>query len=85
MRLSMLPIVERTNLARNAVNSQLQALAADQFVLTIGGDRMDDALRAVVKPALQRELAGRLASLNRDLESYGVTVDSDGPVALITS
>ncbi|MEO7335776.1 MAG: hypothetical protein ABIV63_04260 [Caldimonas sp.] len=74
MKLSLLPLVELADVVRQVVLAELAALDADNFVVTINGSRQDDALRAVAKPVLERELRGRLASLDRDLQAYGVDV-----------
>lgn len=79
MKLSMLGIVQRTVQARDLVQRELAALESGELVITLGGCPQDDAMKAVATPAIERELLGRIASLNRDLETYGVTVDHREP------
>lgn len=74
MKLSMLSIVNRTDDALRRTQESIAQVEADGFVITIGGERQDDAMLARVKPVLLSELAGRKASLERDLASYGVVL-----------
>lgn len=74
MKLSMLPIVERTVAARNKVLAELEAVKVNAFTVSINGDRQDMAMMAIAKPSIELELNSRLLSLNSDLESYGVAV-----------
>ena len=75
MKLSMLPIVERTVKARLRIDDQLAALNSDLLLIVVGGAQLDEAMAALVKPGVLRELTARKASLDRDLASYGVSVD----------
>lgn len=72
MRLSMNDRVQRTIETRNHQLESLVSLENEDFVVTIGGQRQDDAMLALVKPALERELLGRTSSLDRDLVAFGV-------------
>lgn len=74
MKLSMLAIVNRTVGALTQVDRDIAAVELGQYVVSIAGQGNDEALAAVAKSVLLSELAGRRASLLRDLESYGVDV-----------
>lgn len=75
MKLSILPIVDRTVMARRKAQSDLALVETDKFVVMIDGHPQDDALKSAAKSAIVAELTGRIASLERDLDSYGVQVD----------
>jgi hypothetical protein len=84
MRLSMLEIVKRTAFCRCRVLADLEAVREGKFRITIDGEPQDGAMMAIARPAIESELNGRLASLNRDLDSYGVKVDDAAPDHAIT-
>ena len=75
MKLSMLPIVERTAKARDAIDLAIAAVEMDLVQVTIQGVYQDDAMVALIRPVVMGELKARRASLDRDLDSYGVKVD----------
>ncbi len=68
----MLPIVNRTVEALEGVERAVERVQADDFCVSIAGNRQDEAMLARVKPVLISELTGRKAELERDLTSYGV-------------
>lgn len=72
MRLSMLPIVERTVAALGQIDKAVAAVELDIVQLSIEGVYQDTAMIARIRPVVLAELKGRRASLLRDLESYGV-------------
>ena len=85
MKLSRLDMVNRHAEVRAKLNSQLAAIDgkptcvnpvhADRgYVITINGERADDALLAVARPAIRAELEGRIASIDRDLKALGVEI-----------
>lgn len=70
----MFPIVQRTVEARGRIENLIAAVEIGQLNVSIGVHLQGDAMSAVVKPVVLAELRGRLASLDRDLEAYGVAV-----------
>lgn len=78
MRISMLAIVNRTVAVRNALSAAIKAAENGEIIVTIGLNMQDEAMAHAVKAAVLAELEGRLSSIDRDLRSYGVVVDSGG-------
>lgn len=77
MNLTMLPMVNRIEGARQTVLRQIDAIADakdPQLTVTIDGVRQDDAIVMLVRPMVLGELRGRLNSLNTDLRAMGVNV-----------
>ncbi|WP_338445940.1 hypothetical protein V5F89_12395 [Pelagerythrobacter marensis] len=74
MKLSMLPIVRRTAEALGRIDADIGIVESDLFDITFAGRYQDDALKAAAKAAILAELRGRKASLERDLQNYGVEV-----------
>ena len=74
VRVSQLPLIQRTEDARRAQLRQLEALKGDLLVVTIDGERQDDAMIAEVLPVVERLLRLRLQSLTTDLRMMGVSV-----------
>lgn len=74
MKLAMLSIVQRTAEARSQVELDIRVVEGDMFDITFAGRYQDDAMKAAAKAAILSELRGRKASLERDLDSYGVDV-----------
>ncbi len=74
MKLSMFPIVKRTVEARERIENLIDRAEIGQLFVTVGGQQQDEAMSAVVKPVIIGELKARRASLDRDLEAYGVQV-----------
>lgn len=74
MKLSRLAMVNRIDLARHGLHEDLRALQAGDFVMTVRGNRQDEALLALVRPVLEREIKARIAALEADLEQLGVEV-----------
>jgi hypothetical protein len=74
MKLSMLPIVERTVQARERVERAIAGIEDNTLQVLILGEYQDDAMEALVRPVVLAELKARLCSLDRDLVSYRVEV-----------
>ena len=74
MKRSMRPIVKRTAEALVQVELDIEVVENSLFDITFAGRYQDDAMKAAAKGAILSELRGRKASLERDLESYGVDV-----------
>lgn len=68
-----MPMLIRTMDARDALMRSLQALPSC-LVITIDGERQDDAMLALVRPVIEAEIRARMASLDRDIEAMGVIV-----------
>lgn len=87
VRLTSLPMVNRIVDARAEQFRHLDALQActgteplssyAYYVITVDGQRMDDAMLALVKPVIEREINGRIAAFDRDLEALGVDLTKD--------
>jgi hypothetical protein len=75
MKLSMLGIVNRTADALRRVEEDIAGVELGMVFVTVGGRQQDDAMTAAAKGAILAELRGRKASLERDLDSYGVKVE----------
>lgn len=74
MKLSMFPIVKRTIATRQQLEQLIAEVEIGRLQVSIAAQVQDEAMNALVKPAVLMELKGRLASLDRDLEAYGVQV-----------
>ena len=83
MKLSRLDMINRHADVRKQLQRQLACIdgrfaseVAKRYplIITIDGERMDDALVAVAVPAIRNELVGRIASIDRDLEALGVEI-----------
>lgn len=74
MKLEMFAIVSRTMTVRDKLIEQIGAVETAERGLgvTIHGIYQDEAMLAVVRPVVLTELRARLASIDRDLVSYGV-------------
>lgn len=75
MKLSDLPDVWITDQVHQKLDARIAAVEQTKFCMTIAGDRVDDALLAVARPAIIAELRARKAVLERKLISYGVEID----------
>lgn len=75
MKLFLLPIVQRTAAALEHVENDIRAADLNLIGVTLGAKIQDDAMSHAVKAAVLAELRGRKASLERDLEGYGVTLE----------
>lgn len=73
MKLAALHIVLRTDMARTRLLKQLEALPST-LRISIDGEPQDDAMVHLVAGMVAGELRGRVRSLERDLESLGVTL-----------
>lgn len=80
MKLSMFGIVKRTIEARERIENLIASAEIGHVFVTVGGTQQDEAMCAVVKPVVIAELKARRASLDRDLESYGVEVKGQAPI-----
>lgn len=84
MKLSMLELVNRTADARRALQRKLDALSIHDepctalglrpLAITIDGEPQDEAMLAICRPVIEREIRAQIASLDKDLEAYGVEV-----------
>lgn len=70
----MFPIVQRTIRERERLLDLLAEVEIGRVHVSIGTQLQDEAMSALVKPVVLAELKGRIASFERDLESYGVAV-----------
>ena len=75
MRLSQLDMVNRHAAAVKRIDEQLAAVELGYVHVVIGSSQMDEALTAIVRPVLERELKARKAELQRDMADLGVEVD----------
>lgn len=75
MKISMFPIVARTMRVRDDLLADIALVEDGKMGVTVHGRYQDEVMIAVCKPAVLAELKGRLASLDQDLESYGVRLD----------
>lgn len=80
MKLSMFPIVKRTIATRDQLEQLIAEVEIGRLQVSIAAQVQDEAMIALVKPVVLRELKGRLASLDRDLEAYGVQVKEPAPI-----
>ena len=88
MRLGNLAMVTRIADARGQLLHQLAVLrgwtpgdgglmldSARPYVITLQGARLDAAMLALVRPAIETELMARVAEAERDLAALGVIVE----------
>lgn len=80
MKLSMFPIVKRTIATRDQLEQLIAEVEIGRLQVSIAAQVQDEAMIALVKPVVLMELKGRLASLDRDLEAYGVQVKEPAPI-----
>lgn len=80
MKLSMFPIVKRTIATRGQLEQLIAEVEIGRLQVSIAAQAQDEAMIALVKPVVLMELKGRLASLDRDLEAYGVQVKEPAPI-----
>jgi len=73
--IGQLPMLTRMVDARAAQVRMLEALPLE-LTVAIDGERQDEAMLALVRPAIETEIKARIASLDRDIEALGVTVSS---------
>lgn len=85
MKLSMLPIVQRTVKVREDIDQLLAAIETDAVQVIIRSTYQDSLMVDQVKPVIIAELKARRESLDRDLESYGVTLDNSPAVPCLRS
>lgn len=85
VRLAALPMINRNADARGELLAQIALLEAPEpidagllsrppFCVTIDGQRQDDAMLALVKVVVLRELRARVAALEFDLRTMGVDI-----------
>lgn len=85
VRLNSLAMINRIVDARSALQRKLDALkvreepasllGARPLAVTVDGESLDEAMLALVRPVIEKELRARLASIDRDLRALGVDVD----------
>ena len=80
MKLSMFPIVKRTIATRDQLEQLIAEVEIGRLQVSIAAQVQDEAMIALIKPVVLMELEGRLASLDRDLEAYGVQVKEPAPI-----
>lgn len=80
MKLSMFPIVKRTIATRDQLEQLIAEVEIGRLQVSIAAQVQDEAMIALIKPVVLMELKGRLASLDRDLEAYGVQVKEPAPI-----
>lgn len=83
MKLCRLEMVNRIADERKAllhriaiVDAPRETLVEPRYRILIDGERQDEAIHALVRPVLVRELKARIATLDKDLEALGVVVDA---------
>lgn len=84
MRLDSLAMVNRIAEARDKLLRQIAVIERPEpeeligtsmpLTITIAGERMGATMRALVRPVVVTELRAQVASLTRDLEALGVSV-----------
>ena len=80
MKLSIFPIVKRTIATRDQLEQPNAEVEIGRLQVSIAAQVQDEAMIALIKPVVLMELKGRLASLDRDLEAYGVQVKEPAPI-----
>lgn len=74
MQLNRLEKVNQLDQYREGLKRDLVALGAGEYVMTIRGERVDDAILSLVRPVLQAEVKARIRVAERQLAELGVEV-----------
>jgi len=75
MKLAELDHVNRRAIDRRKLYRLLEHVAADKLTIAIDGERQDEAIVALARVVIERELQARINLIDAVLKSYGVLVD----------
>lgn len=75
MKLSRLNMVNQAVREKGDLALALSSLKGGLIDIIIAGKYQDDAMKAVVMPVIEKEIAGRIAAIDRDLKSWNVEID----------